>query len=140
MTDGRLYGFDESTLEDTVRRLPGREPDPGLRARVLSHSRTHTRRGLTALRPALAAALVVALLAIDVIVLKVQDRNTSGAPGRTVVAVSSGPADDADTAWLAGMLDGAAPARIAWLRADSTPGPDTYAALRASLLANGSGG
>jgi len=139
MTDRRLHDIDESSLENIIRGLPGREPDPGLRAQVLSRSRTHMRRGLPAFRPMLAAALLL-LLVIDVIVLKLQDGSVPGAPGRTVVAASSGRAADADTAWLAQMLDEAAPARIAWLRADSASNADTYAALRASLLANGSGG
>jgi hypothetical protein len=142
MTDRRLHDIDEDALENIIRGLPRREPGRHLRTRALSHSRTRTRRGWGAARPVLAAALVAALLLIDIIVLKVQDGRVSGSSSPAVVAAtpSTPTAADDDTTWLAEMLGEAAPARIAWLRADSPAAADTYAALRASLLANGSGG
>jgi hypothetical protein len=142
MTDRRLRDIDEDALEDIIRGLPRREPDPSLRARALSHTAVTTHRGRVAPRPVLAVAVVLVLLLIDIIVLKVQGRGLSGPPSPAVVAASpSTPtAADDDTTWLAEMLGEAAPARIAWVRGDATVSADTYAALRATLLANGSGG
>jgi hypothetical protein len=142
MTDRRLRDIDEDALENIIRGLPRREPDPSLRARVLSPPLARTHRGRVAARPVLAAAVVAALLLIDIIVLKVQGRGLSASSSPAIVAASpSTPtAADDDTTWLAEMLGEAAPARIAWLRGDAIASPHTYAALRASLLANGSGG
>ena len=140
MTDRRLQDIDENTLENTIRDLPGREPGPNVRARVLSYARPRTRRRWAALRPTVAAALVAALLLLDIFVLKVQDGSLPGTSAGEVIAVSSGRTDDADAVWVAQMLGEAAPARIAWLQADPAADANSYLALRASLLANGTGG
>jgi hypothetical protein len=125
-----------------MRGLPRREPDPNLRARVLSRTRPRTHRPWVAPRPLLAAALVAALLAIDVIVLKVQDRSLPGASQPSLVATTAGrsPTAEADATWLAELLGETAPARVALLRSDPAASDDSYATLRESLLANGSGG
>ncbi len=142
MTDRRLRDIDEDALENIIRGLPRREPDPNLRARVLSPRLSRAHRGWVAARLVLAAALVAALLVIDAIVLTVQDGSLPERSPVSMVAASSHETAAAadDTAWLAQVLGEAGPARIAWLRADSAAGASNYLALRASLLANGSGG
>jgi hypothetical protein len=140
MTDRRLHNVDEGALEDIIRGLPAREPRPDLRTGVFSASSAPVRRGRVVLRPVFATALVAALLLIDILVLKLQDGGLPTARSGDVVAASSSRAADTDTAWLAQIVEEAAPARIAWLQTDPATDATTYLALRASLLANGSGG
>jgi hypothetical protein len=142
MTDQRRHHADDEHIENMIRGLPRREPDPALRAQVLSRARPRTHRPWVAPRPLLAAALVAALLLIDVVVLKVQDRSLPGASQPSLVAATAGrsPTVDADATWLAELLGETAPTHIAWLHSDPPASDDSYATLRESLLANGSGG
>jgi len=126
-------------LERLMRGLPRREPSADLRRRVLAAGAV-TRRPLAQARPALAAAALVVLLALDLIVVTIQDRQFARIlPAPPAAMVAAAPAPDHDLAWLRelGLPDESV--AVAALRRQEV-GRDTYFSLRDSLLANGSGG
>ncbi|HUU54342.1 MAG TPA: hypothetical protein VMY87_05415 [Armatimonadota bacterium] len=139
MTDRRLHDMEVEDLERLLRGLPRRAPSAELRRRVLAAGAV-TRRPLAQARPALAAAVLVALVALDALVVNLQDRQLARAlpaPPAAMVAVASVP--DPNLAWLRELgLPNESVAVVALTRQAVTR--DTYLSLRDSLLANGSGG
>jgi len=139
MTDRRLHDMEVADLERLLRGLPRRAPSAELRRRVLA-VRAVSRRPLARARPALAAAVLVALVALDLLVVNLQDRQlTRILPAPPTAMVAAAPTPDHDLAWLRELgLPDRSVAVVALT--GHAVGRDTYFSLRQSLLANGSGG
>lgn len=136
MTDRRLHDMEVADLERLLRGLPRRAPSADLRRRVLAAG-VPACRPLGWARPAFAA---IALIALDLLVVTVQDRQLARAlPAPPAAMVAAAPAPDPDLAWLRELgLPDESVVVVALSR--QAVGRDTYFSLRESLLANGSGG
>lgn len=139
MTDRRLHDMEVADLERLVRGFPRREPSADLRRRVFAVGAL-TRRPLARARPALASAALIALVALDLLVVTLQDRQLARSlPAPPPTMVASTPAPDRGIAWLRDLgLPEDSIAVVSLTRQNATR--DTYFSLRDSLLANGSGG
>ena len=139
MTDRRQHDMEVGELERLLRGLPRRAPSADLRRRVFAATAL-ARRPLVRARPALAAAALVALVALDLLVVNLQDRQLARTlPAPPAAMVAAAPAPNHDLAWLRELgLPDESLAVVALSRQAASQ--DTYLSLRDSLLANGSGG
>ena len=139
MTDRRLHDMEVSDVERLLRGIPRRAPSADLRRRVFAAG-APARRPLAHARPALAAAILVVLVALDALIVNLQDRQLARAlPPPAAAMVAAAPAPDPDLDWLRELgLPDESVAVVALGR--QAVGRDTYFSLRDSLLANGSGG
>ena len=139
MTDQRLRDIDKDGFENMIRGLPRRAPSADLRRRVFAAG-AFARRPLIRARPALAAAVLVALVALDALVANLQDRQLARIlPAPPAAMVAAAPTADPDVAWLRDLGLPDSSVAVAALGRQAV-GRDTYFSLRESLLANGSGG
>lgn len=139
MTDRRLHDMEVADLERLLRSLPRRAPSADLRPRVFADV-AFARRPLARARPALAAAILVALVALDLLVVNFQDRQLARIlPAPPAAMVAAAPTADPDLAWLRDLGLPDSSVAVAALRRQAV-GRDSYFSLRESLLANGSGG
>jgi len=139
MTDRRLQDIEKDALENTIRGLPRREPRAALRSRVLAATAS-ARPPRAWTRAILAPAALIALLALDLLVVTTQDRQLARSlPARPAAMMAAAPAPDTDLSWLRdlGLPDDSV--AVVALRHQAVS-QDTYFSLRDSLLANGSGG
>jgi len=139
MTDRRLHDIEVGELEILLRGLPRRSPSADLPRRVFPIG-AFARRPLAHMRPALTAAGLVALVALDALVVSFQDRQLARAlPAPPAAMVAAAPAPDPDLSWLRDLGLPDSSVAVAALGRQAV-GRDTYFSLRDSLLANGSGG
>ena len=139
MTDRRHRDMNKDTLENTIRGLPRREPSAAIRSRVLAATAS-ARPPRAWTRAILAPAALIALLALDLLVVTTQDRQLARAlPAPPAAMMAAAPAPAHDLAWLRelGLPDNSVAVVALSHQAVSQ---DTYFSLRDSLLANGSGG
>ena len=124
------YGEDEE-LESLLRGLPRREPNPGLRGRVLS--RAARRRGR--LSPAWALAGLLLLIVADVLVVRHQEHALWAAAGGPPVAVAAQTQEQTEEG-----LEDLLAVTGAWPRQSLRPQPEataeasSYLSLRRELL------
>ncbi len=139
MTDRRLHDMEVGEFERLLRGLPRRAPSADLRRRVFAAGAL-AHRPLVGARPVLASAILVALVALDLLVVNLQDRQLARAlPAPPAAMVAAAPAPNHDLAWLRELgLPDESLAVVALSRQAASQ--DTYLSLRDSLLANGSGG
>jgi hypothetical protein len=143
MNDDTPYrDMNDEELEGLISGLPGRQPRPALRDRVLLGARRPSARRVRLLRPAFALAALVILLLADMIVVGLQDAGLSARAGvsPSVLTAQRAPAERDVPAWLREIGAEELGPRIAWMVAKRPPDAATYSALLADLLQTGNGG
>jgi len=138
MSKPRYHDMTDEDLENAIRGLPRRQPQAGLRERVLSHPTAHQPHHARAWRPAYALAALVVLMAADWLVIRSQDvAGPLGASPQAVVAQSE-PMSPDEAAFMRELAASGLPLRLAMRHPGSQS--ETYFDLRNRMLNEADGG
>jgi hypothetical protein len=139
----RIYrDLTDHELERLIRGLPRREPGADLRRRVLLVWPAQTRRRSHLLRPALVLAALPLLILADALILNFQNASLRSTAADSIGALAARtPSGQSEfLAWVGDTGASSPLLRIALLRAEREPLPDTYSALLRDLCEGANGG